>query len=421
MGPLPQGVITRPSNPARKARLSPVRRTAAPTGGIHAERGTGDLVDRRGSAALWPRRYDLLDGWRGLAALVVVCHHVTNVKLGHWAVLVFFVISGYCISASADSCVEKGVGFAGFMKRRLRRIYPPYLLALAFFLATRLAKVLLHGDNDLARFSPLQVLQNVTLMQWWTLLAHPQPHAFGNPTLMVTAFWSLDYEEQFYLLVALMLLVSSIWPRIRMAYLLISITALSLAWAVLFGRLSYGLFLDYWPVFGLGSLAYARLCVFRSAGARQAVDASLLGLALVSAAVTGHHPCDREAGLLYGHGRAVAAEVLVGSCFALFLIGTRGMNDWVARTPLGAPLRFLGLVSYSLYLVHQFNLTAVQTAVRAILGGESPRLVWTLLTLSLHVALAAVFWYLCERPFLNQPLGRPQTRRPSGEPAVRAS
>src|SRR5436305_8136800 len=92
--------------------------------------------------ALWAERFDMIDAWRGLAALAVVVHHVTGkIFIGGPAVILFFVISGYCITASAESCLRKGRGFSHFMWRRVRRIYPPYLLSIAFWAATRIIKV----------------------------------------------------------------------------------------------------------------------------------------------------------------------------------------------------------------------------------------------------------------------------------------
>ena len=90
---------------------------------------------------LWPKRYDLMDGFRGIAALTVVCFHHGFLPFGNYGVILFFVISGYCILASADSCQKQNLGVRGFAARRFRRIYPPYLCALVFFILTRLFKM----------------------------------------------------------------------------------------------------------------------------------------------------------------------------------------------------------------------------------------------------------------------------------------
>ena len=48
-----------------------------------------------------------------------------------WAgVPIFFVISGYCISATADSARRKGLPARTYFWRRFRRIFPPYWIFL---------------------------------------------------------------------------------------------------------------------------------------------------------------------------------------------------------------------------------------------------------------------------------------------------
>jgi len=84
-----------------------------------------ELPVKSASPSVWSERYDMLDGWRGLAAFVVLLHHVSPIRLGAEAVILFFVISGYCITAAAEAALRKGMGFRQFMLRRVRRIYPP--------------------------------------------------------------------------------------------------------------------------------------------------------------------------------------------------------------------------------------------------------------------------------------------------------
>ena len=366
---------------------------------------------------IWPTRYDLLDGWRGLAALLVVCEHALGLHCGHWAVLLFFVISGYCISASANSCHQKGLGTLAFVKRRLRRIYPPYFFALLFFLATRVVKSLLSHESALPALSVVQYVQNFTLTQWVTLLFHPSQVAFRNPTLLVVGFWTLNYEEQFYLLMAFALLLGSIYPRFKIIHLVAFLGVVTGLWVALFGGFCYGLFIDYWPVFALGSLVYFRLTKLRSLVARRVVDGALAVLIIGLAVFTYRHPCDSNAVLLSGSGRAVFAELLLAAAFGLLLIQTRTLNDWIHRSKIGLGLHFLGKISYSLYLVNQFNLTLVIGITAMILPTSAPFLVKIPLVLGLHILIATVFWYFCERPFLNEPIiDQPTQVAPKLEP-----
>src|SRR5262249_60508619 len=101
-------------------------------------------------------RYLSLDIWRGVACLMAVVLHssfyvryaslteATRLEnpVGSCLLLavsrmgiglpLFFVISGYCIAATADSSRRKSSGAGLYFKRRFRRILPPYWAALPF-------------------------------------------------------------------------------------------------------------------------------------------------------------------------------------------------------------------------------------------------------------------------------------------------
>lgn len=98
------------------------------------------IRDRPGSPQPWSDKYELLDGFRGIATSGVVLHHLHIADIGHYCVMMFFVISGYCITASAVSGLRKGTTTSTFIYNRIRRIYPPYLLAVALFATTRVVR-----------------------------------------------------------------------------------------------------------------------------------------------------------------------------------------------------------------------------------------------------------------------------------------
>jgi len=101
-----------------------------------------------------------LDAMRGVAALVVVLYHALGVApqtafhgwqwwlptvaayvvhFGYAGVYLFFVISGFCIHlhwarARAAGVEQPIIKFSAFWKRRVRRLYPPYLAALVLYL-----------------------------------------------------------------------------------------------------------------------------------------------------------------------------------------------------------------------------------------------------------------------------------------------
>jgi peptidoglycan/LPS O-acetylase OafA/YrhL len=344
----------------------------------------------------WPARYEMLDGLRGIACLGVLVHHLGGPLIGHYAVMVFFVISGYCITASAQSCLRHGIGFGAYMKRRLHRIYPPYFIAVMFFAATRVLKAMLGGPP----WHPgaLQWLQNLTLTQWVSLLFHPAAWPASNETLFVAAFWSLNYEEQFYLVVGLALLLCRRYG-IGIFHTVVALTAAALLWnfTVPGGWLT-GFFLEYWAHFALGSCLYFVLCE----PPRRHASTIFVAGCLLLAAYCAVHIWPWTVGIELETQRRAYIELMLLAGLSVALLLLRPYSAMVSRSLLWRPIAAVGTISYSLYLIHQFNLKLVETLAAFIVRVETPTTVLMLVKILLHIGIASGFWYLCERPFLNR-------------------
>jgi peptidoglycan/LPS O-acetylase OafA/YrhL len=295
------------------------------------------------------------------------------------------------------------------MSRRIRRIYPPYFFAVCFFAATRLVKWKLGGGMQLSP-SISAWLQTLTLTQWFSLIPHPATYATQNQTLFVAAFWSLNYEEQFYLVIGgLMVLSVRFGQPILWGVLALIVPAF--AWNLTHPAISYGFFLEYWVHFSLGVIVYYRLCRLTGAAARRAIDIGITILVVASAAVWIFHD-----GGNFASQRSVYAEWSITGTFALFLIAARSLDDSLAASWLGARLITFGTLTYSLYLVHQFNEQAAESVARAFFRIGVPRLFRIPIELLAIVTIAAVFWYFCERRFINRPLDS-GARKPAGSAA----
>jgi peptidoglycan/LPS O-acetylase OafA/YrhL len=342
----------------------------------------------------WPFRYDMIEGLRGLAALAVVLTHLLIVTVGHYAVMLFFVISGYCIAAATEAGRRKGMDCKEFLRRRLHRIYPPYFLAIVFYVLTRLVKAVWGGHNDLAR--PWLVwVQNLTMTQWVSLLSHPVADAPQNPALLISAFWSLNYEDQFYLVMAAAL-VLVIRRGVPVVVPVSVLAAVGLIWNCLLpGGWICGIFLEYWVHFAVGVLLFHALCVSTSRTFRYGFLAAVTALGLYCAMRILPWRPDMSVSL------RVYVELAVVCSFTLFLYFARPLSELLSRSWLWRPVAALGVISYSLYLVNQFNERLVTEAASRLVphAWEPARVV---LMVALQVLLAAVFWYFCERPFLNR-------------------
>ena len=80
-------------------------------------------------------RFEILDGLRGVAAVLVVAYHLLEsycggdhtkqiLNHGYLAVDFFFVLSGFVIGYAYDDRWAKGLTTWGFFKRRLVRLHP---------------------------------------------------------------------------------------------------------------------------------------------------------------------------------------------------------------------------------------------------------------------------------------------------------
>ncbi len=343
-----------------------------------------------------PARYELLDGIRGVACLVVVLHHMGVVTVGHMAVMVFFVISGYCITASTDAGLRAGMGFGEMMARRVRRIYPPYLLAVAFFVVTRLIKTVI-DPQFVWQPTWQQWLQNLTLTQWLSLPVGNYVEASQNSDLFVASFWSLNYEEQFYLIMAGAMWLASRYD-IGLKRVVLALAVVGLTWNIIIpGGWVSGLFIEYWVHFSLGGLLYFVLTSRHQHQAWRGFMLILTGLGLV----IGLSGLPWQGDDLWGSHRALL-ELVVVVVVTLVLALLRPASEIISRNILWRPFAAVGAISYSLYLVHQFNLHLVESVVGYLLPLAAPRVLVVTAMVLLHITIGASFWWFCERPFLRR-------------------
>jgi peptidoglycan/LPS O-acetylase OafA/YrhL len=137
-----------------------------------------------------PTRVPQLDLLRGIAVLLVISHHYPYFRFLHrtgWAgVDLFFVLSGFLISGLLFSDWKKHGHFSvgRFFIRRGFKIYPPFYI---FLLLTLPVAFAFHPGQTLRRFA----IECFFLQDYF-------PHLWNHT-------WSLAVEEQFYILLPLLL------------------------------------------------------------------------------------------------------------------------------------------------------------------------------------------------------------------------
>ena len=204
-----------------------------------------DLLSKPATSVPAPAHLKYLDGLRGLAALYVVLFHCTQpvsgdwarfpfvvrilgqtLMYGHFAVAIFIVLSGYCLMLPVARSAEGQIrgGFDRYIRRRAKRILPPYYAALCFAL---LLILLRFGLKRLTHHpDPYLLAQNFAVAP---LVSHLLlVHNFSPATVFAisSAFWSVAVEWQIYLLFPLVLL--PLWRRGGLLLLLLVTGAVSM-------------------------------------------------------------------------------------------------------------------------------------------------------------------------------------------------
>lgn len=141
-----------------------------------------------------------IDGLRSLAVVAVIIFHLQPELLpgGYLGVDIFFVISGYLITAILREKTTNGVEFSfiEFYIRRLRRLYPAVASTILITLPAALAILPSTLLPDLGR-QVAAVLLNVSNIYYWHGAGYWDDSSAGKVFLHT---WSLSVEEQFYIL-----------------------------------------------------------------------------------------------------------------------------------------------------------------------------------------------------------------------------
>lgn len=302
-----------------------------------------------------------VDGLRALAVLAVIVYHLHAPWLpgGFAGVDVFFVISGYVVTASLASRGHESMGrfIGGFYARRLIRVAPALVVML---LVTVFACVLFVPPGWLSGFNEKTALYAFFGVS--NLLLAKNTEAYFAPRTEYNAFthtWSLGVEEQFYLVVPILLFG---WFSLRaradrramiFAALIVALAVASLAfarWSQTNAPLHafYSLASRFWEL-AVGALL-ALLVISRSTKPTMQIAPTIArvtawaGLALLLASYV-YTPIAKFP-WPYAALAVVAAALLIG------VSGAAPPKDIVRRLLASRLLVAIGLRSYSLYLWH---------------------------------------------------------------------
>ena len=359
-----------------------------------------------------------IDALRGTAALGVVLYHAIergeNVvpnnlfaypvralqfisSFGYIGVFLFFVISGFCIhlqwAKARATGVEPDIRFGPFWKRRLRRLYPPYILALALFLLVAYS----YGEINLTHFFFYDIGMHLLMLH------NLDPHTCYT---INGVFWTLAVEEQLYLAYFLLLFIRVRWGwGVTLGVCLFA----RLAWMglghVVWLKTGFGIPVpeaaaSHWFTWALGALGvevYFGLTTLRG----WSRDLRLATVLVVAAsALSTYLPWISKDTLLHD-----TSWFLIHPLWGLgfFIVVNRTVlaeQSWLRQAKLPSLVSIfstLGVFSYSIYLTHE--LVIMQSWLWRNPGWWQIANV-LVVTLPSTIIFAWVFFWFCEKPFM---------------------
>ncbi len=369
------------------------------------------------SEALTPRRVAALDGLRAIAVLMVVVMHYFVVvprpegatlhtglqqlgSLGFTGVDLFFVLSGYFIGGILLDFRASPRLLPAFYARRFFRIVPLYLLVLAsFFLAREITSLAVlnfgtYFTSPVPVWSYTVFAQNVMMAS----VRDIGPYWLG-------ATWSLAVEEQFYLLMPLVVLrltrrqlisvcIAGIVVSPLIRFIALHYAQNTLAAVFLLPSRADGLLLGVLCAAAVRDSGAMQFLTKHGARLGRCLAVALVGLVAMS---WQNLAADSSAMVAWGYS---AVSVFFA---ALVLQVATAPDSLLARCLSIQPLAAIGLGSYFIYLFHTPVFYVLHWAVR---GRPPSNATWlgggvTLLALVVTLALAALSWRWFEAPLLR--------------------
>jgi peptidoglycan/LPS O-acetylase OafA/YrhL len=287
-----------------------------------------------------------IDGLRAIAVLLVLVFHfslVPVVTAGFTGVDVFFVISGFLITGNLQRQIERGeFRVADFYLGRIRRLAPALVTTLAATFAVGLWVLF---PNDLRELGNqlLAAQACVANVYFWRTVNY---FGLNGENVFLLHTWSLAVEEQFYLLYPAALLVLWRWRSRWVWHGVAALLVMSFLLNVGLVRqkpeaVFYLLPTRAWELLAGGVTVFLASRVQTSRDTRQWLGAA--GLLAIAAGATLYKPDWRFPG-------AFALVPVLGAALVLFSHDPRPTLS--ARVLQWAPLRYVGRISYPLYLVH---------------------------------------------------------------------
>jgi len=310
---------------------------------------------------------------------------------GYMGVDVFFVLSGFLITTILVQKAPERFDARSFWERRARRLFP----ALAVMLVVVFLFALIVPALEQSAIRGQGIATVFYVNNWWLLASGSEYFADFQSLSPLLHTWTLSVEEQWYVLLPLLLMLLIALKRFDWPVLIVTFIGLALisaSWTVLLA--ARGASVD-------------RLYLGTDTRAQQLLLGGLLGVIGARAVARGHSRirfAGRWAGqigmaglvgllamfVFWPEGRLVAAQLpLAAVASVMLIIGALDPGAKISRWLSVRPLAAIGLISYGLYLWHW---------PIAVMIGDDQTNVATPVRLILTFAIATVSYIFLETP-----------------------
>lgn len=353
----------------------------------------------------------LLELLRGLAALWVFFFHVKSIfetsspviyqlsAYGSLGVPMFFVISGYVITYSAESSLQNKKSPFSFLKARFLRIYPAFWASVIVVLITPYIIELISSFKSGEYIIPESILTRFDYVEWINFLSLSKVFWATSHDLQAefntinSVYWTLAIEFQFYLVVFLALFFGKYY---RHLITVISITALLIMLNP--SKINYGLFIHYWPYFSVGIiLAYLHRNGMWSTSLLKNKTAHIIASFTITALLLGSITSIGQNRMFFAVYFGVFLWIISDVEKAINNIknSENKLFFWLLE-----PWLILGTMSYSVYLLHGKIYQLPNMFVRQLIDPNN--VLFGLLTIFGTLLLCYPFYFFVERKFLSK-------------------
>jgi peptidoglycan/LPS O-acetylase OafA/YrhL len=336
-----------------------------------------------------------LDGIRGIAVLLVFMSHTelgVPGRFGPLGVTIFFFLSGYLITTLLQREFDRSgaISLKDFYLRRVLRIVPPMLITIS--IVTAISVVRGQDGPTVGTF----LIQAFSLTNYFMIVTH---YLHGIPFMQ--PMWSLSVEEHFYLVYPF--LFATLYRNAEPKRLVVAIGIIA---AVVAGIRCW----DVWQVRALWHDPVGETYIFKNIelATHTRVDSIIYGclFALVANPMRGSAFAQKInnvpsafagvlillAGISVHYVQESIGYILLGVAFVPLFTATilQSKSGWL-RFLESAPMRYMGAISYTFYLIHVYLLMSLKPYIHSHIACAG-------IALGCSLAFSTAMLYLVERP-----------------------